>query len=51
MGAIRKDKMPGGKTMRRKDGDKFDDNGVTKRRKDGDKFTMFAQGGAAKGKR
>ena len=50
MGAIRKDKMPGGKTMRRKDGDKFDDNGVTKRRKDGDKFTMFTQGGAAKGK-
>lgn len=23
MGAMRKDKMPGGKTMRRKDGDKF----------------------------
>lgn len=45
MGAIRKDKMPGGKTMRRKDGDKFDDNGVTKRRKDGDEFTMFAEGG------
>jgi hypothetical protein len=45
MGAIRKDKMPGGKTMRRKDGDKFDDNGVTKRRKDGDKFTMYAEGG------
>ncbi len=37
--------MPGGKTMRRKDGDKFDDNGVTKRRKDGDKFTMYAEGG------
>jgi hypothetical protein len=45
MGAIRKDKMPGGKTMRRKDGDKFNDNGVTKRRKDGDEFTMFAEGG------
>jgi hypothetical protein len=30
MGAIRKDKMPRGKTMRRKDGDKF---------------TMFAAGG------
>jgi len=45
MGAIRKDKMPGGKTMRRKDGDKFNDNGVTKHRKDGDEFTMFAEGG------
>jgi hypothetical protein len=45
MGAIRKDKIPGGKTMRRKDGDKFNDNGVTKRRKDGDEFTMFAEGG------
>ena len=45
MGAIREDKMPRGKTMRRKDGDKFDDNGVTKRRKDGDEFTMFAEGG------
>ncbi len=45
MGVIRKDKMPGGKTMRRKDGDKFNDNGVTKRRKDGDEFTMFAEGG------
>ncbi len=45
MGAIRKDKMPGGTTMRRKDGDKFDDNGVTKRRKDGDEFTMYAEGG------
>jgi hypothetical protein len=45
MGAIRKDKMPGGKTMRRKDGDKFNDNGVTKRRKDGDEFTMYAEGG------
>lgn len=45
MGAIRKDKMPSGKTMRRKDGDKFDDNGVIKRRKDGDEFTMYAEGG------
>ena len=45
MGAINPSKMPGGKTMRRKDGDKFDDNGVTKRRKDGDKFTMYAEGG------
>ena len=51
MGAIREDKMPRGKTMRRKDGDKFNDNGVEKRRKDGDKFTMFAQGGTAKGKK
>ena len=50
MGAIRKDKMPGGKTMRRKDGDKFNDNGVTKRRKDGDEFTMFAEGGEVWGK-
>ena len=31
--------------MRRKDGDKFNDNGVEKRRKDGDEFTMFAEGG------
>lgn len=45
MGAIRKDKIPGGTTMRRKDGDKFNDNGVEKRRKDGDEFTMFAEGG------
>ena len=45
MGAINPSKMPGGKTMRRKDGDKFNDNGVTKRRKDGDEFTMFAEGG------
>ena len=45
MGAIREDKMPKGKTMRRKDGDLFSDNGVTKRRKDGDKFTMYAEGG------
>lgn len=45
MGAIMPSKMPGGKTMRRKDGDKFNDNGVTKRRKDGDEFTMYAEGG------
>ena len=45
MGAIRKDKMPGGKTMHRKDGDKFDNQGVTAQRKDGDKFTMYAEGG------
>jgi hypothetical protein len=45
MGSIRKDKVPGGKTMRRKDGDKFNDNGVEKRRKDGDEFTMYAEGG------
>ena len=45
MGAINPSKMPGGKTMRRKDGDKFNDNGVEKRRKDGDEFTMFAEGG------
>ena len=45
MGAIREDKMPRGKTMRRKDGDMFDNNGVQQRRKDGDKFTMFAEGG------
>ena len=51
MGDINPSKMPGGKTMRRKDGDKFDDNGVTKRRKDGDKFTMFACGGTVKGKK
>ena len=50
MGAIRKDKVPGGKTMRRKDGDKFNDNGVEKRRKDGDEFTMYAEGGAVKSK-
>lgn len=50
MGAIREDKMPRGKTMRRKDGDKFDDNGVTARRKDGDEFTMYAEGGAVKSK-
>lgn len=35
MGAIRKDKMPRGKTMRRKDGDKF---------------TMYAEGGEVKSK-
>lgn len=51
MGAIRKDKMPKGKTMRRKDGAKFDDNGVTKTRKDGDTFTMFSSGGQPKGKK
>jgi len=45
MGAIREDKIPRGKTMRRKDGDKFDNNGVVARRKDGDAFTMFADGG------
>lgn len=45
MGAIREDKMPRGKTMRRKDGDKFNDNGVEKRRKDGDEYTLFAEGG------
>lgn len=45
MGAIREDKIPGGKTMRRKDGDKFDNNGVVERRKDGDEFTMYAEGG------
>ena len=50
MGAIMPSKMPGGKTMRRKDGDKFNDNGVTKRRKDGDEFTMYAEGGAVKSK-
>lgn len=50
MGAIREDKMPRGKTMRRKDGDKFNDNGVEKRRKDGDKFTYFAQGGTTRSK-
>ena len=50
MGAIREDKMPRGKTMRRKDGDKFNDNGVEKRREDGDKFTMYAEGGEVKSK-
>lgn len=50
MGAIRKDKIPGGTTMRRKDGDKFNDNGVEKRRKDGDEFTYFAEGGKVKSK-
>ena len=35
MGAIREDKMPRGKTMRRKDGDKF---------------TMYAEGGEVKSK-
>jgi len=36
-------KMP--TVMRRKDGDKFSDNGVEKRRKDGDEFDYYAQGG------
>jgi hypothetical protein len=45
MGDINPSKMPGGKTMHRKDGDKFNDNGVEKRRKDGDEFTMYAEGG------
>lgn len=45
MGDIRKDKIPGGTAMRRKDGDKVMVNGVEKRRKDGDKFTYFAEGG------
>lgn len=45
MGAIREDKIPGGKTMHRKDGDKFDNDGVVASRKDGDEFTMFAEGG------
>lgn len=40
MGAISK-----GKTLRRKDGDKFTDNGVVKSRRDGDTFTMYAEGG------
>ena len=51
MGAIRKDKIPGGKTMRRKDGDKFNNQGVEQRRKDGDEFTYFAEGNAPKGKK
>jgi hypothetical protein len=46
MGAINPSKVPGGKTMHRKDGDKFNDNGIEKYRKDGDEFTYFAQGGA-----
>jgi hypothetical protein len=50
MGDLRKDKMPSGKIMHRKDGDKFNDNGVTKRRKDGDEFTLYAEGGAVKSK-
>lgn len=45
MGAIRQDKVPSGKKMRRKDGDKYDDNGVEKQRNDGDEFTMYAKGG------
>lgn len=40
MGAVNK-----GKIMRRKDGDKFTDNGVIKSRRDGDEFTMYAEGG------
>jgi hypothetical protein len=48
MGDIKPSKMPGGKTMRRKDGDKFNDNGVVKSRRDGDQFTMYAEGGMAK---
>jgi len=36
-------KMP--TVMRRKDGDKFSDNGVEKRRKDGDEFDYYAEGG------
>ncbi len=43
MGAIRQDKVPSGKKMRRKDGDKYDDNGVEKQRNDGDEFTMYAK--------
>lgn len=45
MGALRKEKIPGGKKMRRKDGDMYDDNGVEKERNDGDEFTMYAKGG------
>ncbi len=48
MGAINQSKMPGKKTMRRKDGDKFDDNGVTKHRRDGNKFIKYAGGGNVK---
>jgi hypothetical protein len=43
MGAIMPSKMP--TVMRRKDGDKFSDNGVEKRRKDGDEFDYYAEGG------
>jgi len=43
MGAIMPSKMP--TVMRRKDGDKFTDNGVVKRRKDGDEFEYYAKGG------
>ena len=39
-------KMP--TVMRRKDGDKFTDNGVVKRRKDGDEFDYYAEGGKVK---
>ena len=50
MGDILPSKMPGPKTGRRKDGDKFLDNGKVKRRKDGDEFTYFAEGGKVKSK-
>ena len=43
MGAIMPSKQP--KIMRRKDGDKFTDNGKVKRRKDGDEFSYYAEGG------
>jgi hypothetical protein len=43
MGAIMPSKMP--TVMRRKDGDKFLDNGKVKRRKDGDEFDYYAEGG------
>jgi len=46
MGAIMPSKQP--KIMRRKDGDKFTDNGVVKRRKDGDEFDYYAEGGKVK---
>jgi hypothetical protein len=46
MGAIMPSKMP--TVMRRKDGDKFTDNGVVKRRKDGDEFDYYAEGGKVK---
>ena len=50
MGDILPSKMPSAKTGRRKDGDKFLDNGKVKRRKDGDEFTYFAEGGKVKSK-
>jgi hypothetical protein len=43
MGAVMPSKQP--KIMRRKDGDKFSDNGAEKRRKDGDEFSYYAEGG------